>query len=357
VTRILPFVVVVIFTLTVSFPGSGVLNAAAPAAPGMSAAERLLCEGATNLTGDDQPGARAWLRRKMVRSCDLEKYGLRYDDRWDTADANKPIVILVHGFNSTPQQNAALMVPIRDAGFPCGTFCYPNDYMIRSSAQLLSSELRRLKREHPSRRVFLVCHSMGGLVARACVEDSRYDPGNVDRLIMIAPPTHGTIIAHFAVGTDLYEHWLARRDGWPLQRMRDSVADGLGEAAVDLCPRSEFLNELDSRPLNPRVRYSVLLGTGARLTEGQVAWIRNSVCDSLAKLPGAARSAEELDVLLADIDELIEGKGDGVVAVKRGRLDGVTDTVVLPFGHIAVTTEPKDSAHFSVQHAVLERVQ
>jgi hypothetical protein len=45
------------------------------------------------------------------------------------------------------------------------------------------------------------------------------------------------------------------------------------------------------------------------------------------------------------------------VAVKRGRLDGVTDTVVLPFGHIAVTTEPKDSTHFSVQHAVLERVQ
>jgi pimeloyl-ACP methyl ester carboxylesterase len=249
------------------------------------------------------------------------------------------------------------MAPIREAGIPCGTFSYPNDYLVRNSAQLLTSELRRFKCQYPERRVYLVCHSMGSLVARACVEDSLYDPGNVDRLIMIAPPTHGTIIAHFAVGTDLYEHWLARRQGWPMQRLRDSVVDGLGEAATDLCPHSDFLNELNARPLNPRVRYTVLLGTGARLTEAQVDWIRKSVCDSLAKVPGGTRSAEELDALLADIDELVEGKGDGVVAVKRGRLDGVSDTLVLPFGHIAVTAEPKDSVLVSVQHAVLERVQ
>ena len=80
---------------------------------------------------------------------------------------------------------------------------------------------------------------MGGLVARACIEDPRYDPGNVERLIMIAPPTHGTLIAHFAVGTDLWEHWLARQDGGPWRRMRDSIVDGLGEAADDLVPGLE----------------------------------------------------------------------------------------------------------------------
>ena len=205
--------------------------------------------------------------------------------------------------------------------------------------------------------MILVCHSMGGFVARACIEDSLYDPGNVDRLIMIAPPTHGTIIAHFAVGSDAWEHWLARRDGWPWQRARDSIVDGLGEAADDLCPRSDFLRELNARPRNRHVRYTILLGTGARLTESQVAWIRESVCDSLAKVPGGNRSAKELEALLADIDELVEGKGDGVVAVKRGRLDGVADTLVMPFGHIAVTGEPKNDLLRDVQHAVLERVQ
>ena len=58
-----------------------------------------------------------------------------------------------------------------------------------------------------------------------------------------------------------------------------------------------------------------------------------------------------------DIDELVEGKGDGVVAVKRGRLDGVTDTQVLSFGHLAVTGAPSCDAVRCVQHLVLERVQ
>jgi pimeloyl-ACP methyl ester carboxylesterase len=324
---------------------------------GSSAAERLLSSAAADDAICEHQGLRAWLRRKFVRDSDLAKYGIRLEDGWQRVDPAKPVVILVHGFNSTPRQNAALLAPIREAGFPCGTFAYPNDYLIRNSAQLLSSELHRLSLQYPRRHVILICHSMGGLVARACVEDSLYDPGNVERLVMIAPPTHGTIIAHFAVGTDLWEHWLSRKDGWPWERLRDSIVDGLGEAAGDLCPQSDFLTELNARPLNPRVRYTVLLGTGARLSEGQVAWIRDSVCESLAKLPGGARSAQDLEALLADIDELVEGKGDGIVAVKRGRLDGVADTVVIPFSHLAVTGKPTCAAQRDVQHAVLVRVE
>ena len=89
---------------------------------------------------------------------------------------------------------------------------------------------------------------MGSLVARACIEDPLYDPGNVERLIMIAPPTHGTLIAHFAVGTDVWEHWLSRRDGGPWRRTRDSIVDGLGEAADDLCPNSDFLARAERPP-------------------------------------------------------------------------------------------------------------
>jgi pimeloyl-ACP methyl ester carboxylesterase len=305
----------------------------------------------------DRYPARSWLRRKIVRARDFECYGIRLEDGWERKAETKPIVILVHGFNSSPQQNVAMMIPIREAGFPCGTFAYPNDQTILQSAQLLSGELRRLAAEHPSCRVALVCHSMGSLVARACVEDPLYDPGNVERLIMIAPPTHGTLIAHFAVGTDLWEHWLARRKGGPWRRTRDSIIDGLGEAADDLCPDSEFLHELNARPRNSGVRYSILLGTGARLDDAQMAWIRKSVCESLAKVPGASGRAERLDAILSDIDELVEGKGDGIVAVKRGRLDGVDDTLVLPFGHLAVTGEPRTEVLREVQKAVLQRVE
>jgi pimeloyl-ACP methyl ester carboxylesterase len=234
---------------------------------------------------------------------------------------------------------------------------YPNDHTIGESARLLSRELRRFAGRYPDRRVALVCHSMGGLVARACIEDRSLDPGNVERLIMIAPPTHGTVVAHFAVGTDLYEHWITRKDGGPWRRVRDSIIDGLGEAADDLRPNSEFLTELNCRPRNPQVRYSLFLGTGARLSDAQVVWIRDRFCESLAKVPGADARAERLAHILEDVDELVEGKGDGIVAVKRGRLDGVADTVVMPFGHMAVTGEPRNEILREFQQAVLERVQ
>ena len=321
-------------------------------------AEELLTQAAAKTpASSNRYRARRWLRQKIVCDADLKRYGLRLEDGWAAGPADKPVVILVHGFNSSPLQNAAMMAPIRSANLPCGSFAYPNDHTIRTSAQLLSCELRRFAERHPKRRVVLVCHSMGSLVARACIEDSLYDPGNVERLIMIAPPTHGTLIAHFAVGSDVWEHWLSRTDGGPWRRMRDSIIDGLGEAADDLCPDSEFLQELNGRPLNPTVRYTVLLGTGARINEAQLDWIRESMCESLAKIPGGNGSAERLEAILNDIDELVAGKGDGIVAVKRGRLDGVSDTLIMPFGHIAVTGEPHSDVLRDVQQAVLQRIQ
>jgi pimeloyl-ACP methyl ester carboxylesterase len=292
----------------------------------------------------------------MVCDGDLSCYGLVLEENWEQVDESKPVVIVVHGYNSCPQRNKAMADAIRSAGYPTGMFSYPNDYTIVTSAQLLSSELRRFRHQHPDRRVVLVCHSMGGMVARTCLEDSLYDPENVDRLILIAPPTHGSAIAHFAVGTDVWEHWLARRNGGPWRRIRDSVIDGLGEAADELCPDSTFLADLNSRPRNPRVEYTVILGTGASMTEAEMQWIRESVIAKLAKVPGAETGAKRLETLLSDMDELVEGKGDGVVAVSRGRLDGVSDTLVLPFGHLSVTGAPESEVVQEVQQLVIERL-
>jgi len=334
-------------------------SAATPQKPAVVlTADESLALAAANVSDPCQRyRTRSWLRERLVRESDLQCYGLRLDDDWQQAAADRPVAILVHGFNSGPKQNAALMLPVHEQHFACGVFVYPNDHTIAESAKLLSKELKDFAVKYPRRRIALVCHSMGGIVARACLESPRLDPGNVERLIMIAPPTHGTVLAHFAVGTDLYEHWFTRRDGGPWRRMRDSVIDGLGEAADDLCPGSEFLTQLNEQQRNPRVRYSILLGTSAFMNDSQTEWIRESVREGLAKLPGASGSAERIDAMLSDIDELVEGKGDGVVAVKRGRLDGVADILVLPFGHVGVTGEPHDDKVLrQVQQIVLERL-
>ena len=89
---------------------------------------------------------RCWLRTKLVRDVDLSCYGIMLDENWQKADPLKPVVIVVHGYNSSPARNVAMAQAIRSADFACGAFSYPNDYSIVSSAQLLSSELRRFRR-------------------------------------------------------------------------------------------------------------------------------------------------------------------------------------------------------------------
>ena len=300
---------------------------------------------------------RNWIRQRVVSERDLAKYCLQLDDDWQTAAVDKPITVLIHGFNSTPTRNAGLLIPVREAHFPCATFAYPNDYLLPAAAEQLSKQLRELAHDYPSRRVALVCHSTGGLVARACLENPALDPGNVDRLIMIAPPSHGSQLARIAVGTDLWEHWLSRTDGWPWTRVHDSIVDGLGEAADELCPDSEFLKQLNARPRNQRVHYTIFLGTKSLVSDAELAWIHENVCEKLKQMPGVDGQAERFEALLADIDELVDGRGDGVVAVKRGRLDGVEDTVVLPFSHMAVGGKSQDKDLDAMYEAVVARLQ
>jgi pimeloyl-ACP methyl ester carboxylesterase len=303
---------------------------------------------------------RHWLRDRLWKPQDAARYGLHLDDDWRQAAADSPdspLVVVIHGFNSTPARHAGVLAAIREAHFPCGVFAYPNDRALADSALFLSRELKQLAAERPEVRVALVTHSMGGLIARACVEDPALDPRNVDRMLMIAPPTHGSLIAHTAFGCDLWEHWLARRDGGFGTRWRESVVDGLGEASDDLVPGSPFLERLNARARHPSVRYAIFLGTRTGVYEFERKLLRWSVEKSASRVKILRNFTGEIDNVLADMDEIVNGKGDGVVALKRGRLEGVDDVVVLPFDHIECTGEPDDHAVQRLHTELLARLQ
>jgi pimeloyl-ACP methyl ester carboxylesterase len=303
---------------------------------------------------------RRWLRNRLWDEEDESRYGLQMESGWRDAakkSPGRPLVVLVHGFNSTPQRNAAVLEPVRAAGFPCASFAYPNDWDLRESAALLSRQLKSLAAEHPSQQVALVTHSMGGLVARACVENSELDPGNVTRLVMIAPPSHGTLLAHLAIATDVWEHWLSRADGGCWTRWRDSVIDGLGEAADDLVPGSPFLAELNARPRHPHIQYAMLLGTGASVSQDEMDWLRSALLKTSGRCPGFRGCTGKLEGLLEEMEEIVDGKGDGVVALKRARLEGVDDVVILPFGHLSCTGTPASEPVKQVQLELLSRLQ
>lgn len=325
--------------------------------PLLLAGTLAVCSPAASGETPPHSGWRGWLREHATCDADAERYCLRLDDNWSDAAAELPVVIQVHGFNSCPAHTRALVGAARQHVMPCGEFAYPNDQPLRQSAELLSAQLRAFADRHPNRRVALVTHSMGGLVARECLEDDALWPGNVDRLVMVAPPTQGSTLARYAVGLDLWEHWIARNDGAsPWTRVRESIVDGLSEAPADLRPGSKFLHRLNARERRDGVRYTVLLGSAAQVSEEHRYLVRQTLLKSAELTPGWEANAAAVDKALACMDEVTAGKGDGAVAIDRGRLPGVADTVVLPFSHLGVVHDEQEPGAREARQVILDRL-
>lgn len=287
---------------------------------------------------------------------DRRDYGIHLHGKAATASDRDELVIFIHGLNSHPNTVRHLASIAEQNGLACAEFNYPNDQAIDASGRLLSAELRRWKKQHPRQRVALVTHSMGGLVARVALEDPQLDPGNVDRLIMVAPPNQGCALAQFAFGLDLWEYMdKGARDSRCL--FYSSIEDGLSEATVDLQPGSIFLTKLNRRGRNPRVQYSIFLGTGGPCTHGELDEVRGRLAGMSRRCPWARCINSRLDPTIADLEEVVHGAGDGAVAVKRGRLADVKDTQVLGFGHLSVLYDTKNAEVKKLYDEVLKRLK
>lgn len=295
----------------------------------------------------------SWVRRQQ-----LHQYGLKMNEPCATVDAETPLVILVHGLNACHESNWRLLPPTTPCERWCGSFAYPNDQSLEESARFLSCELKRLREAVPERSLVLVTHSMGGLVARACIEDPDLNPGGVRRLIMVAPPNHGSHLARFAVSPDLWEHWLGRTKGGPWRRSVDAMVDGLGEAASDLVPGSLFLTELNRRERAEGVEYTILLGTaGGGVRPWHLSLARAANRQLARRKSSAAPWCDLADEWLGELDEIVRGRGDGAVSVERGRLEGVPDTHLFDFQHVRVNNPDSDEIPTGIQRLIAERLE
>ncbi|MEZ6064530.1 MAG: alpha/beta fold hydrolase [Planctomycetaceae bacterium] len=274
----------------------------------------------------------------VAQACRLE-----LDADWRKRTTDRPLVVLVHGYNSSAGQLRPLHELLRHEGFACAMYSYPNDGSIDAAAVELSGELRRLRTDSPATDVAIVAHSMGGLVSRAAVEDAERDPGNVRRLILVATPNQGSNLARLPIGLDLWEH-LVRRDGdRETEFLQRIVADGLEEGRHDMRPGSPFLNALNARKRNPRIEYTLLIGDEAVLTDEQ----RAELCERWEELCQSSRTARlvspRIDPILSG-DELRTGRGDGAVSLASARLEGVEDIEILHFRHNAITEVDESEA-------------
>jgi len=283
-------------------------------------------------------------------------FRLVLDAGWQRAPAGRSLVVMVHGLQSSPARFRPFLADVRKHGFPTGTASYPNDGPVAESARLLGEALRKVAERQRSRPVALVATSMGGLVARAMIENPRLDPGNVRQLIMVGTPNHGSRLAEFAFALEVAEFVGKAPQRTVAGQFYAAVEDGLGEAYDDLTPGSAFLKRLNARPRNAKVRYTLLLGSGGFLDDISVAAMRVALWRARKKNRFARFLGPRLDGALADLDEVKYGKGDGAVSIARGRLAGVKDTVVLPFNHMTMVHGAGTPAEKQLRREIIQRL-
>ncbi len=128
----------------------------------------------------------------------FERFALAPDA--GVAGPGRPPVLLVHGYFSNRGILSAVVRALRAAGVRAVRT--PNFRGILAPidelAGQLESHVARLLAESGEPRLVLVCHSMGGLVARAWL--ARHGAGRVAKLVTIASPHHGTGLAVLGVG-------------------------------------------------------------------------------------------------------------------------------------------------------------
>lgn len=259
-------------------------------------------------------------------------YGLWTPPRIDTT---RPLVVLIHGLDCDRLNWAPLTRLLEADGKQVALFTYPSDQPIADSAKALGEKLAELRLRMTGLSYDLVCHSMGGLVAREYIEGEGYR-GGVERLVMLGTPTSGSKWAAYRFALELEEHyhlWRHEPD-WSLSWM---ITDGLGEAGTDLKPGSEFLTSLNSRDRREGVRYTIVAGNqhpARRMTANTLEGTAGCIPERASNWWGFRQTKDKLEGVAGRMRQ--RGESDGPVSVESCRLEGVDDFVIVSADHVAL---------------------
>ncbi|MFM9959554.1 MAG: esterase/lipase family protein [Phycisphaerales bacterium] len=250
-------------------------------------------------------------------------------------------VVLIHGLHEPGDIWNDLVPYLAAADMKVARFDYPNDGPIRDGAARLIGWLRQLKSRGVT-SVDLVCHSMGGLVARDALTRPGLYAGRADahhpdlptikRCILIGTPNKGSPWAHVEVlaeWRDQFQRFLDSEADADLGHLAGWFVDGRGEAGDDLLPDSGFLNELNARPAPIGVEFTSIVGKAVSPEALGMEELLSS------KVVTALLSSDEIAELRASIQQASETLGDGPVS---------TESAELPHGR----TVRIDAAHNSM---------
>ncbi len=104
------------------------------------------------------------------------------------------LVFLLHGFGGRPLLMSRVARHLAGREYAIRNWTYPSlRKPVAHHAASLRDELARVTAERSYARVHFVTHSLGGVVVRQLL--CREPPGNVGRIVMLAPPNAGSHVA------------------------------------------------------------------------------------------------------------------------------------------------------------------
>jgi pimeloyl-ACP methyl ester carboxylesterase len=125
-------------------------------------------------------------------------------DRIGPPQSGEIPVLLVHGYLCNRGVWWWLRGRLRKTGFAVATVnLEPPHGGIDALADQLQHRITDLRAETGTPRVILICHSMGGLVARALL--ARHGSEHIALLLTLATPHHGTWLARYGPGRNARE--------------------------------------------------------------------------------------------------------------------------------------------------------
>jgi triacylglycerol lipase len=148
----------------------------------------------------------------------------------DDGSAGKQVpVLLIHGFFCNQAMWLPLAKRLADAGHATAAVnLEPPHASIDDYVPQIANAVAQLRRRTGAPSVALVCHSMGGLVARAYLR--RHGDAGIASVVTLGSPHRGTVHARFARGTNIGQ--MRRNSRWLQQLAADEPTDRLKRFTV-----------------------------------------------------------------------------------------------------------------------------
>jgi hypothetical protein len=214
-------------------------------------------------------------------------------------DPRRDVLLVVHGINGSPVDFRELIRAVDATRYQVWMAYYPTGDLIPAMARFVRTALAAQLARAPARRVFVLCHSLGGLVFRTMLARDGF-PGRLAAVTYASTPQRGV---HF---TPMAAVKLACRWLW---RVLPAEID-------DLLEGSDYLAALNALPLPPgRVR-----------TAGGRSWHTLN-----ARVVGP----------------LIAGEDDGLVPLANVPLAGTLSHQVFAQDHYTILSSPEFQAAFN----------